>query len=323
MLTLKHTKGSHPVAVFDGKPRTLSRFVFLGRRNLVDGEELVDALRALQRHSRHASTEPSPEEGQSVLLRPYRSGSFLPFLPQTENAERVVHYICGRSGAGKSTLAKQLSYYYSKIRNVYIVSPITDAAYSGTQVAVGDLVEIDDDNDYTKQCKAYEEAKIKLKYRKRAGDISDDDLMKLELLINEMKPVKTKCNVYRFTDKYKKLIAKSSLFIYDDTEAEPDQDKLAFLQKSQLLTGRHDDVSMIVMNHQANNGSKTRDTINEAHVFTFFAPWNRYTAYFVKEYLQLDQFATKQLRAMLRESRYVSVYKTHNLMLSEKKVLTI
>ena len=80
---------------------------------------------------------------------------------------------------------------------------------------------------------------------------------------------------------------------------------------------------MIVMNHQANNGSKTRDTINGAHVFTFFAPWNRYTAYFVKEYLQLDQFATKKLREMLRESRYVSVYKTYNIILSERKMFTI
>ena len=93
---------------------------------------------------------------------------------------------------------------------MYIISPIADPAYFGKQLTIDQLVEIDDDNDYVKQCKAYEEAKIKLKYKKRSGNISDEDLMELELLINDMKPVKTKCSVFRFTDKYKRLVKKLS-----------------------------------------------------------------------------------------------------------------
>ena len=261
----------------------------------------------------------------SILKTPKTiKGSFFPFYPQNEEGERNIHYIFGRSGSGKSFLAKQLSKWYTKMKvKVFIVSPIKDSAYSGTFVKLEDLVTIDRDTDLEEQKNKYERAKIKLRYAKKQK-LDPELLMAMEMALLELKPPsKGKHKVlHKTTEKYHKMIQKPTLFIYDDTEAVSDQGALDYLRTAQLLTGRHHHINMIVINHQANSGMKTRHIVNESNMFTFFKPWNRYTAYFCKMYLQLEPRMVQKVKSMLSDSRRVTVYKNEQVVLSENEMIS-
>lgn len=253
------------------------------------------------------------------LTKPLK-GEFYPLLM---DKERTVHYIFGMSGSGKSYLAKKLSKYYSKFTNVFLLSPVQDSQYSATNLNINDLVELDNENDYEEQLKEYKEAKIKLKYKKK---MIDDPmvLMDLEMAVEDLKPKKQPSDKkpYKLTDFYHKLISKgSSLFIYDDTEATPEQDKLQFLQKVQLLTGRHDNINMIILNHMANSGMKTRDTINESHMFTLFN-YNRYSQYFMKNYMSMENKEMNMVKEMLNTSRFVTVYPRMRIAVGQDQVIS-
>ena len=259
----------------------------------------------------------------SKLKAPNALGKFVPFMPQSEHGERIIHYIYGKSGAGKSTLAKELCEYYDKLINVFLISPVQDDSFKAHHLNISDLVVLDKSNSYAKQKREYENAKIKLKYKKKEAVIDDDALMQLEIAINDLKPTKTKHNTYKFTPLYQKLITKPSLFVYDDNEAESEQDKLNFMQSSQLLTGRHDDISMLILNHQANSGNRTRNVINESNMFTCFAPFNRYTQYFAKEYLQLTVNNITKLKQLLKQSRSVTYYKNEHIILADREMYSL
>lgn len=253
------------------------------------------------------------------MTKPPWKGDFYPFLV---DKERVVHYVFGMSGSGKSYLAKKLSKYYSKFVNVFLLTPVEDKEYSAHHLDINKLVEVDNDNDFDEQMRAYKEAKIKLKYKKKK--VEDPDLlMDLELAVEKLKPKKrpTGRSEYKLTELYRKIISKGpSLFIYDDTEATSEQAKLQFLQKVQLLTGRHDHINMIILNHMANSGMKTRDTINESHMFTLFN-YNRYSQYFMKNYMSMSVNEMGMVKEMLKTSRFVTVYPRMRIVVAQDQVI--
>jgi energy-coupling factor transporter ATP-binding protein EcfA2 len=263
------------------------------------------------------------DEKFAMIKKPNVKGEFYPFYPENLCGERNVYYIFGKSGSGKSTLAKYLSKLYSSVVKVYIVSPVHDNEYHGQFVDINKLVVVDDENDEKKMKQDYEKAKIKFKYMKKNGELDDpDDQMEYELLLASLKPEKRKTNLFKLTNEYKKMIEKPSFWIFDDTEVEADQAKLEFLQNSQLLTGRHDNITVATLNHQANNGAKTRNLINESNVFCFFSPFNRYTQYFCVQYLQMDAKQIGIAKKLLKNSRYVVIYKDLNLILSQDTIMT-
>ena len=198
--------------------------------------------------------------------------------------------------------------------NVFIVTPVPDPSYSGTAVDINDLVVIDDSTDCEKKLKEYQKTKIKLKHQKK--HLTPEEYMELEMLIVDMKPKKGKnAKIYKFTDAYKRLIKMPSLWIFDDTEASADQAKLHFIQNSQLLTGRHNNINMIIINHQSNAGHRTRDVINESHTYTCFQPMNRYTEYFLKTYMSFSRKQIKRVEEILEHSRFCTIYRDFNVVL--------
>lgn len=282
------------------------------------------------------------EENENALEKPNYDGAFVPFYPRNDDDNRTINYIFGKSGSGKSYLAKILSYYFDKIMRVFVVSDVLDDEYRGRFVNIEALVDIDYDNDYKTELETYKKAKVEFKYykasimerynneKKKATKNGTpipqqpfNNFKQKELEIEQLKPQEKKKSVYSVSIDYKKIINKPSLWIYDDTEASSQVDRMTFLQNSQLLTGRHDNINMIIINHLSNSGVKTRNTINEAHTFTFFTPFNRYTSYFLKEYLGLDRKQIKEIQIMLRNSRYITIYKDLNVLLTETKIMII
>lgn len=334
---LNFTKGSDGllVAVYDAYHKKNSKFVFKHNesQNNQDEEDILELLK-LQHGKSKARYKKSIENlsldnNFSLLKAPNVRGNFLPFMPFNAFGERMVHYVVGQSGSGKSTLASNLSHYYNKLMNVFIVSPVKDSRYNGTFVDIDKLVEVNSSSDYELQKKQYEEAKIKLKYAKKKGHLEDDQLCQLELALNDMKPAKTKEKSYKLTATYDKLVGHgSSYWIFDDNEAEGRQGKLEFLMNHQLLTGRHSGISMCILNHQATSGMKSRNIINESHIFTLFPPMSRYVKYFLKEYLLFDQNMIKKVDELMSKKAkdvdfgYVTIYKNDRIILSENQIIT-
>lgn len=333
MLSYTHNDTSKIIGVYHTPYKNKSKVVYLNKCNGVETDDehnrellllkfgFVKTRRKYQQ--KDLKDELSCED--NMLEKPFKNGVFLPFLPLSlGSGERVVHYIFGKSGVGKSTMAKNLSYYFQKFMKVYIISPVKDDGYYGKHLDIDDLVEVDENNNFMNKMKEYENAKIKFKYKKQ--EIEDPDILcQMEMALNEMKPkIKTKLEVFKTTEKYKNKIGKgNTLWIYDDNEACGDKSKLQFLMESQLLTGRHDNISLIILNHQANNAMKTRNIINEAHIFTFFKPYNRYTKYFLAEYLLVEQMKTRQIKKILDvqdEYAWCSFYTESNIILSKDKV---
>lgn len=330
MLSFEQSKGSIPVCAQVHTEPTKQRFVYYNKDYQGDkelSEEERKELLKLEYGStplRYRKNAEALELGRRYsMIKPNEKGAkFIPFFPLNKDGERTVALVSGKSGSGKSTLAKELSHYYSKMMKVYIVSPVEDSEFKGKFVNLDDLVEVDDSNDVITQRKKYNQAKIKLKYKKQSKMYEPEELMALELLVEELKPSERKLpSVFKLTKHYEKLISEQSMWIFDDNEASGQQDKLKFLMDSQLLTGRHNDISMIILNHHCNNGAKTRNIINEAGIFSIFEI-NRYTSYFLKNYLELEKRHIDTLEDMLIHSRSVTVYKNERILLSANKVIT-
>ena len=307
-----------------------SKFVYYSeemhvQKDSLSTEELLELLQL--QHGRKRVDEPykrkNAELSISKLEAPH-GGYFLPLMPPSDESARTISYVFGKSGVGKSFISKQLAEIYGRFLDVYIVSPVPDKEWVGKRVSIDELVTTENDTDENQR--AYEQAKIKLKYKKKDNELASDDLMQIELALNDMKPQRTtaKLNTWAFTDKYKAMIKKPTLFVYDDSEAFPKQlqGKLQYLQDSQLLTGRHDSISMIIINHLSNSGGRTRNTINEAHTYTFFKPYDRYINYFLKEYLQMTYKPLQRIKKMLQHSRSVTVYKNESIILSNTEIVT-
>lgn len=320
MISFTQTAKSYIIAMFIAYHKKHNQLVFYSKDNnknhSISSLNDDDLLKLLQlqygktkTRYKKALTELPLQNDAFILNKPVR-GEFIPLFIPVEN-QRFVHAIFGASGSGKSMLAKKLSKYYARYLKCYLITPVPDKDYNAKFVSVDTLVTINSDNDYDKQLKLYNEAKIKLKYKKKMKDVDDKILMELELMVNDMKPKKTKANIYKLTDEYHKLTSQPSLMIFDDTEATPDQAKLQFLQDQILLTGRHKQINMIVIHHQANNGHKTRNLINESNLFTVF-DINHYTSYFLEKYLKFTKHEVKSIDNMIKdggEHTPITIYK--------------
>ena len=259
-------------------------------------------------------------DGDDALNRPYDHGEFVPFMPSSVDGDRVVYYLFGASGSGKSTLAQKINKLYDKISiKSYIISPIQDSNYKAKHLQIDQLVAVHEDDQSRK--KKYEEMKIRFKYKKQM--IEDlDQLCEMEIALNDMKPsVNEKEASYEFTPYYKKKISKPTLFVFDDNEAQ-ESDRLTYLMNNQLICGRHDNISMLILNHLGNKGHQTRNMINESNIFIFLGSFSRYINYFLREYLQLTNLQIREIHKLLNNSRYVAIYRNPRIILSQNKMLT-
>jgi hypothetical protein len=173
---------------------------------------------------------------------------------------------------------------------------------------------------------AYKEAKIIFKHKKKL--LTVDERIEMETKIEQMKP-KAGDSEFTLTDQYRELIESTkpsvdvdldgdveadeemrseSLWVYDDCEVADFKKKMEYLQGVQLVTGRHDLISMIILNHLNNDGLKTRLIIAESHVFIVFRPFNKYVRYFLSEYMSFDPNTLRVAQRLLLRSRYIVVY---------------
>ena len=266
------------------------------------------------------------KEGDHIFS--FDNKKFIPFYFMNENYDRNIHYIFGKSGVGKSTLAQKLSFYFNKIMDVVIISPIKTGDYKGSFYDINSLVNFNKNQSYEEQNKIYNELKIKFKYfikknKMNKNEIDMDLLKNIELDLLKQKPDKAnEEKLFETTKLYNDIIKKPSLFIYDDNEIESNYKKLMYLMNTQLLTGRHQNINMIILNHQSNNGLQTRNIINESNLYTFFN-YNRYVNYFLKNYLLLDEKQINICKNLLKYSRFVTIYKDLNIILTDILIFKI
>lgn len=259
-------------------------------------------------------------DGDNELNKPYENGEFVPFMPQSRDNERIITYVIGPSGSGKSTIAQKINGLYNKLNiKSYILSPVKDDKYVAKYLNIEDLVVVHEDDESRK--KKYEEAKIRFKYKKALID-DPNLLLEMELALNDMKPkLNEKEASYEFTQYYKKKISKPSLFIFDDNEAQ-ESERLYHLMNNQLICGRHDNISMIILNHLGNKGIQTRNLINESNIFIFLGGFTRYINYFIREYLQMTNLQIREIHRLMNNSRYVVIYRNPKIILSQNIIST-
>lgn len=259
---------------------------------------------------------------KACFMLPHKDDAVLIPLMQPESNDRVVYYISGQSGSGKSTLTQKIVKYMSRVIPCFYLSPIPDSNYEATLLNVNDLVK---KNTMTDEA-AYKEAKIIFKHKKKL--LTVDERIEMETKIEQMKP-KAGDSEFTLTDQYRELIESTkpsvdvdldgdveadeemrseSLWVYDDCEVADFKKKMEYLQGVQLVTGRHDLISMIILNHLNNDGLKTRLIIAESHVFIVFRPFNKYVRYFLSEYMSFDPNTLRVAQRLLLRSRYIVVY---------------
>ena len=116
---------------------------------------------------------------------------------------------------------------------------------------------------------------------------------------------------------------KDSLVIFDDCEALMDKKMKLKVQQilNQLLTiGRHHNISVCELRHNATAGHETKLMLNEANSITMFPSGlgGRSLKYLLDQYLGLDKHQIKKLKNL--KSRWVSVVKGFPMIvLSEKE----
>lgn len=292
-------------------------------------DELVELMK--MKHGSKARYKKNIEKlenpNMSMLKLPKNTKcQFLPFQPVDRSNERRIYMVAGKSGSGKSTMVAEMTQFYDKIMNVFIVSPVKDDRYQGKHITnIDKLVEIDDDS-YEEKKKMYDDAKIKFRYKKKILDLDPEDLMQMELSLSDMKPSKNHKKSFKLTSLFHDLTDTASFWVFDDNEACP-SDKLEWLMNHLLLTGRHIDANMCVINHQLNNNMKTRNLINESHIYTIFPPMSRYIHYFLKEYLLFDTQMIKTINKLLKKSSTakfgrVTIFKDEQIIMTEDKIIT-
>ena len=264
-----------------------------------------------------------------MLRRPNGHGDvFLPWMEKDKDGERLIHYICGKGGSGKTYLTRQLAEQYAKRMGlqVMIITPVKDHGIAGADLDIDKMVLFKSKSAGDAMEEVYQQAMIKFKHWKK--DLSADEKIAHELAIRKLKPKNTKKRDVFEKSLVLQLLLKQlknpgMLFIFDDNEAAEDVKKVEFLMNSLLLTGRHDNAYMICINHQANNGRKTRDIINESHMYTFFKPYSTYTEYFLKKYAQLDARQRNVVKHVLKDSRYCTIYKDQYILVGQHVIYKI
>lgn len=218
-------------------------------------------------------------------------GDYKPVIEPSDN-QRIVQLIVGDSGSGKTTLAVLIASYFREILNlpVYVIVPDSqknEGVYPKGVKYVNLSSMIEEDPEYKKKLDKYNEAKIKFKYLKKT---IEDPMEKArhEINISKMKPVGSGNGApLRLSNKYYELIKKPSLFIYDDTEDVNEKKILHELLHSQLNTGRHNGINMVIIKHIGNDNTKsTREILNESNVITLLGDYTPHQrSYFTNKYL--------------------------------------
>lgn len=322
---LSFNDGDDVVGKFKAYHNKQNKLVFLNNeKKKYSTKEKMELLRLEYGYkARRFTSIDRLEQHWDKLEVPNVRGHFIPLLINPEN--RVVHYISGRSGSGKSTLARDLAEEYSKLYKCYLVAPYEDKTFKMCKMLdINELVNTGKvkESDYEEQKKEYDKMKVNFKYKKK--EIDDPEVLKeLEKTLIEIKPSagkqKKSTNLY-FTEYYYNIIKKPTLFVYDDTETLPDQDKLKFLISDQLLTGRKKHINIIYISHLNNKGSDpfNRNMLNESHVFTIFPPFTHYVDYFLHKYMQLNKRMINLCKELMSSSPhdYCSIYPHQQIILS-------
>lgn len=334
-LTFTDSKTARPVAILHNKEKSKdakNKLVYLDFKNDANRDEFKydeETLRELLKMEHGAKAVKyrdamhTLENNISRLTIPQGfNGAFLPLLPGTKEGERVAHYISGQSGSGKTYLAREIAKLYEKIgMKVIMISPVTDHGMPGDSMPIDKLVDFDTKSDSSKEEDEFNQ--LVIRYRNKKSGLTPEKRIFFENMILKMKP-KTKKKRFLFmkTKKCKAILKKPErkLFIFDDNEAAEDTEKVLWLQNQLLLTGRHDSAYMIVINHLANNGNKTRNIIQESHTYTFFTPYNQQTDYFLKKYGQLDIHQRRIVKKVLNSSRYCTIYRLERIILGQDQV---
>lgn len=267
----------------------------------------------------------------SLMKRSDNKHKYFP-LPPKIGEERMVWNVIGQSGSGKSYFSRELAKAYSDMGyKLFFVCPREDPTFTANEyfpcekVNLDDFVDKIDKNEYDKQLEAYKEAKVRYRHKKK--ELETDAKIRLELLIEKMKPdIKMKDKgKYKITKKYLDTItSQPSLFILDDYEgfAGDELRKCEYLMKQQLILDRKNAVNMIVITHQATSGLKSRDLLNESTCFVFFSrTLGKNITYLCQKYLALPLQFRRRITDMLQNSRFACLNTRDKSVIGETKVI--
>lgn len=272
--------------------------------------------------------------GQQEIAVEDEDNSYIPFTPLV-NGERYVHLICGTAGSGKSQLAKTMSRFYSQFMKCVLVTPVPSKDYKCEHIETDQLVQDYADGEYDEAMKEWQKKKIRFKYVKRAKELDQQALRELEIALEVSKPKKPKNQAeYQLTDRAKQLLEdhKAIFFIFDDCEAEDLVKKNQWLQKKFLLTGRHNGIHMVIINHNFDASTKLgRYIISESHTITIFKRsldkqvLSHECDNFLEKYRKVPKRTRKLVEKLLNEvpGRYgwVTIFKEYPIIVSSKKIL--
>jgi hypothetical protein len=140
--------------------------------------------------------------------------------------------------------------------------------------------------------------------------------------IDKIKPTRIPLNEEFLNDSVTPESLKNSIVIFDDIDSIPDKnikEKVDKLKDSLLKRGRHEDISVIVTNHQLTDYKRTREIMNESNLITFFPKSGSSNGikYMLKTYVGMD---TKQIKKVFDlPSTWVTVYKRYPMYLMYEK----
>lgn len=321
MITFRDSSTAHPVGIFMAFHKKNCKYVYIDKN--ADKEYNKDEHKQLMKYETGKASLKAPTY-YSMLKAPGK-GAFYPFFPVKENEEnsRVVHYVFGKSGSGKSYLSKVLTKLYMAMGlKPIIITPVNNHGFKGTTCKIDDLVEVSQKEDENDLLKEYNKAKIRYKFRKPY--MSEEEQLHMELLLMDLKPKTRKARtIFELTPKCRNILKKPTLFVFDDNEAADDVPKIQFLQRKLLLTGRHQNAYMIIISHKGSDYSNTRDVILEAHTYTVFKPWNYQTEQFLKTYLSYNARQRNLVKDLMRDNRYVTIYKEENVIMAQHKCFSV
>lgn len=143
--------------------------------------------------------------------------------------------------------------------------------------------------------------------------------------IDKIKPIRIPLNEdYLEDNKISPDTLANSIVIFDDIDSISDKkvkEKVDKLKDSLLKRGRHEDISVIITNHQLTDYKRTREILNESNLITFFPKSGSSNGikYMLKTYVGMD---TKQIKRVFElPSTWVTVYKRYPMYLMHEKGL--
>lgn len=201
--------------------------------------------------------------------------------------ERDVLYIAGASGSGKTTMANAFIEEYLEMfpdRSVHIYSSVANYDRS-LKSADNPSVEIHDINELVGEEQEVEDAKGKIKTI--LASPWDEPAYILEQLNNS-------------------LVLFDDVFNLDKSIL----DRILFILRTLLETGRHSNTSVIITSHILLDGNRTKMFINEATAVVFFPRSNKSQAMgYLRRYAGMDEQSAREIVNL--KSRWVIYMKCY------------